>query len=58
MQYLLDEICQFTFVLKLSQHQNTVTFKYNICDFVYVHQVITSFAILSDLISLSGIKMH
>ena len=53
MQYLLDEICQFTFVLKLPQHQNTVTFKYNICDFVYVHQVITSFAILSDLISLS-----
>ena len=35
---------------KLPQHQNTVMFKYDICDFVYVHQVITSLASLSDLI--------
>ena len=33
-------------------------FKYGICDFVYVHQVITSLESLSDLISLKDIKMH
>ena len=47
MQYLLDEI------LKLPQHQNTVMFKYGICDFIYVHQVIISLASLSDLSSLT-----
>ena len=39
MQYLLDEICQFSFVLKLPQHKNIVMFKYDICHFVYVHIV-------------------
>ena len=45
MQYLLDEICQFCFVL-------TVMLKYDIFDFVYLHQLITNLASLSDLISL------
>ena len=53
MQYLLDEIFQFSFVLKkLPHHRNTVMSKYDICDFVYVHQVIASLASLSDLITL------
>ena len=32
-------------------------FKHDICDFVYVHQVITSLASLSDLISLLCIDL-
>ena len=52
MQYLLDEIFQFSFVLKKLPHQrNTVMSKYDICDFVYVHQVIASLSSLSDLIN-------
>ena len=43
MQYLLDEICQFSFVLKitttpLQNYQNTAMFKYDFFDFLYVHQ--------------------
>ena len=53
MQYFLDEIFQGFFVLKkLPHHQNTVMFKYDISDFVYVHQVIASLSSLSDLITL------
>ena len=50
-------ICWMRFVsfllpYKLPQHHNTVMFKYDICEFLNVHQVITSLASLSDLISL------
>ena len=40
----------FLLSYKLPQHQNTVMFKYDICDFVYVHQVILRLASLSALI--------